>query len=376
MHEYADVIVIGAGTTGCSIAWHLVQAGLSVRLLDKGAIASGSSGASPGIVRQYYADPALSQLAAQGVRAYRDWSQHYPGECGYRPTGFLTAISRQEQQATEANVALLQAHGDAVRWLSPAEAQVLVPDLRTDGLVGVVHEPDAGYCDPIRTAESFATGARSRGAVIEEGRAVRRIVCRAGRVAGVQTDSGFIASSNVVNAAGPWAAVLAADCRVPLPISATRQCVGIVTVASPDQDQLMPGYGDRSAGFYLRPDSPGTYFIGSLLASDSYAIDPDAFDRSMSDATVRSYRDRAVRRLGRLEGAQPLGRRVSFFDSTPDGNPIVGADPRMPGLIVAAGLSGHGFKFAPLFGQGIAHWVMKGQVPQSLALFAMERFLR
>ena len=114
MHEYADVIVIGAGTTGTSAAWHLARAGASVRLLDKGAIASGSSGASPGIVREYYADPALSQLAARGVRAYRDWRQHYPGTCGYQRTGFLTGIPAREQAATQANVELLRATGAAL----------------------------------------------------------------------------------------------------------------------------------------------------------------------------------------------------------------------------------------------------------------------
>ena len=117
MHEYADVIVIGAGTTGTSAAWHLARAGASVRLLDKGAIASGSSGASPGIVRAYYADPALSHLAAQGVRAYRDWQQRYPGACGYQRTGFLTGIAEHAQAAAQANVAHLQAAGAALEWL-------------------------------------------------------------------------------------------------------------------------------------------------------------------------------------------------------------------------------------------------------------------
>lgn len=369
MHESADIIVIGGGTTGTSAAWHLARAGVSVRLLDKSAIASGSSGASPGIVREYYADPALSRLAARGVRAYRDWQQFYPGDCGYQRTGFLTGIPAREQAATQANVARLP----GVEWLSMDEVHSWVPDLHGVGLAGAVYEPDAGYCDPGQTARSFATGARAMGAVIEEGRAVQRIVCQGGRVTGVQTDSGFIASACVINAAGPWAARLAADCQAPLPIIATRQTVGIVQTSGVDRP--MPGYCDRDAGFYLRPDTPGTYFIGSLIAADSVPIDPDAFDRHFSDANVLAYRDRAAQRLRRLVGASPVGRRVSFFDNTPDGNPIVGADPRVAGLMIAAGLCGHGFKFAPLFGAAIAQWVVEGTVPGDLAPFALERFL-
>lgn len=369
MHESADVIVIGGGTTGTSAAWHLARAGVSVRLLDKGAIASGASGASPGIVREYYADPALSRLAARGVQAYRDWAQRYPGACGYRRTGFLTGIAPREQAATQANVARL--HGLA--WLSPAAARDLIADLHSDALAGAVYEPDAGYCDPRQTAQSFAAGARDLGAVIEEGRAVQRIVCDGGRVIGVHTDRGFIASARVVNAAGPWAARLAADCQAPLLIHATRQTVGIVQ--TPGAHPPMPGYCDRDAGFYLRPDTPGRYFIGSLIASESQPIDPDAFERSLSDASVLAHRDRATQRLKRLLDAQPVGHRVSFFDSTPDGNPIVGADPRIGGLLIAAGLCGHGFKFAPLFGEAIAQWVVEGTLPAALAPFALERFI-
>jgi len=373
MHEYADVIVIGAGTTGTSAAWHLACAGASVRLLDKGAIASGSSGASPGIVREYYADPALSQLAARGVRAYRDWRQHYPGTCGYQRTGFLTGIPAREQAATQANVELLRATGAALEWLSAEQMQAQVPDLIIDGLAGAVFEPDAGYCDPRLTARSFAAGARDLGAVIDEGRAARRIVRQAGRTIGVQTDTGFIACAHVVNAAGPWAATLADDCQAPLPIHATRQSVGIVQVEGVDSP--MPGYCDREAGFYLRPDQPGSYFIGSLMAAEGVAVDPDSFDRSFCDANVLAYRDRAALRLKRLTGARATGRRVSFFDNTPDGNPIVGPDPRVPGLFVAAGLCGHGFKFAPLFGQAIAQWVLQGEMPAQMGVFAVERFL-
>lgn len=378
MHEYADVIVIGAGTTGTSAAWHLARTGMSVRLLDKGAIAAGSSGASPGIVREYYADPALSRLAARGVQGYRDWQQHYPGTCGYRRTGFLTAVPEYERLFTQANLERLHAAGSTLQWYSAAQAQALVPDLNTEGLAGAIYEPDAGYCDPRQTARSFAAGAQALGAVIEEGRGAQHIVCQAGRVIGVQTSSGFIACSRVVNAAGPWAAALAADCQAPLPIQATRQAVAIVQTSA--ENPAMPGYCDREAGFYLRPDAPGSYFIGLLGAAEGELIDPDTFDRTLSNKTLLAYRDRAAGRVQRLREALPADRRVSFFDTTPDGNPIVGADPRVPGLMVAAGLCGHGFKFAPLFGQAIARWTiarwaMGGAVEQALLTFAVERFL-
>jgi sarcosine oxidase, subunit beta len=373
MAETADVVVVGGGTTGCSIAWHLSRAGLKVHLLEQAAIASGSTGDSPGIVRQYYPDLELATLAADCLRTYLNWHELFGGDCGYKRTGFVTGIAPSQWERTRDLVAAQRAEGVGVELLSVTGMQELIPDLVGEGLAGAVYEPDGGYCAPRDTARCFAEGARRFGAMVEEFRPVRCIDAAGGRVRSVETDAGRIDCPVVINAAGPWATGLAATCGVSLPITATRQCVAIVAIPR-DVETPLPGYGERGLGFYLRPDGGGIYMIGSLLASDSYPIDPSNFDRRMDVETIEGFAARAARRFMRLAGAKPGGSRVSFFDETPDGNPVVGADLRVEGLIVVAGLSGHGFKFAPILGQGICELLQTGKMPSALAKFDLARF--
>jgi glycine/D-amino acid oxidase-like deaminating enzyme len=374
MREMADVVVIGGGVTGCSIAWHLTRGGARVRLVERSDIAAGSSGASPGIVRQYYADRALCRLAADGLDAYRHWREIVGGECGYRRTGFVTAVATADEHAARAHVASLQAMGVALEWMSAETLQRRYPDLSTEDLAGAVYEPDAGYCDARSTALTWARSARSSGAGIDLGRTVQRIRLHAGRVTGVETDRGPIDCEVVVNAAGPWAAMLAAECGAALPITASRQSVAMMRIAEEEGNHL-PGYSDRCAGFYLRPDAPGYYIIGSLRPEDSGPTNPNNVGLSMTYAQTLGYRGRAARRFARLTNAMPSGSRVSFFDDTPDGNPLFGPDPRVQGMFVAAGLSGHGFKFAPVFGQAATQWLSSGRLRPEMGAFDVARVL-
>jgi glycine/D-amino acid oxidase-like deaminating enzyme len=375
MRETADVVVIGGGSTGSSVAWHLARAGLAVRLLERKSIASGSTGDTPGIVRQYYANPALARLASRGLQAYRQWADLFDGDCGYRRTGFLTGVAPVDWDDTCRQVRQQKSDGIGVELYSPAQIEAWLPDFRFDGLAGAVYEQDAGYCNARATARSFARGARRLGVVIDECRAAHQIHTKNGRVIGVETDRGRIDAPIVINAAGPWAANLAATCDANLPIFASRQSVAICRLKSPIEDERLPGYSERGSGFYLRPDTPSVYMVGSLAPDDSEPIDPDAFRPRMDGATSRRYCERAAQRFRRLSDASPGGSRVSFFDDTPDGNPIVGVDPRVDGLIVAAGLSGHGFKFAPVFGQEIAAIIGAGRMDGDLDQFKVSRFL-
>ncbi|WP_371824931.1 NAD(P)/FAD-dependent oxidoreductase [Serratia sp. JSRIV002] len=192
----------------------------------------------------------------------------------------------------------------------------------------------------------------------------------------VETDTGLVRSPLIVNAAGPWAAALSESCQAPLPISASRQCVAIIQLQNDENGKRLPGYSDRQRGFYLRPSAVNQYMIGSLAQHDRELADPDRLDRQMSESAIRQFVTRAETRFGRFGSVSPVGSRVSFFDDTPDGNPIIGADPRVEGLFVAAGLSGHGFKFAPVFGPAILQAITSKTCMKGMEAFAVERFLR
>lgn len=375
MHDTADAVVIGAGSTGASIAFHLAARGLAVALIERGQIASGPTGASPAILRQNYAHPTLARLAREGLRTFQRWGDEVGGDCRFVQTGFATGVTAADLPALAATVALQRSLGIAIDLLSPEEFGQLAPDAALDGLAGAAHEPGAGYCDPRAATAALVAAATRSGAVVRGGVAVHEIRVRGGRVAGVETSQGPIDAPVVVNAAGPWARRLARTSGgTELPIVVTRHCVVRVALPRPSRWPALMAYAERGR-FYLRPASDEHCLVGSLdHAVDSREVSPDDFARDVDDPTCARFAARAALRFGRLAGAATLGGWASVFDDTPDGNPLIGADPRVRGSFIAAGLSGHGFKLCPVFGRGIADLVTLGHTELPFGDLAVDRF--
>ena len=378
MLETADAVVIGAGSTGASVAFHLAARGLRVVVLERGAIAAGPTGASPAILRQNYADPTLAALAREGLRTFQRWAEEVGGDCRFVQTGFVTGVGERDVEALRATVALQRSLGIAIELLTPGELARLQPDMILDGLAAAAYEPGAGYCDPRAATTALVAAAIRHGAVVKQRVCVRAIKVRGGRVVGVDTLDGAIEGTIdapvVVNAAGPWAAVLAATAGTPLPIRVTRHCVVKVSLPPPSRWPSLVAYAERGR-FYLRPATDEHCLVGSLdHTADSREVQPDDYARDVDDATAARYAARAALRFGRLAGAAGRGGWASVFDDTPDGNPLIGADPRAQGSFVAAGLSGHGFKLCPVLGRGIADLITLGRTELALDGLAVTRF--
>jgi len=374
MARTADAVVIGAGSTGASVAFHLAARGLRVALVDRGAIAGGPTGVSPAILRQNYADPALARLAREGLRTFQRWTEEVGGDCRFVQTGFVTGVAAPDLEQLRATVALQRSLGIAIELLTPAEFGELQPDAVLEGLAGAAYEPGAGYCDPGAATAALVAAAARHGAEVMQGVAVHDIRVHAGRVVGIETSDGAIDTPVVVNAAGPWASRLARATGTELPIKVTRHCVARVSLPRPSRWPALVAYAERGR-FYLRPATDAYCLVGSLdHAVDSREVQPDDYPRDVDDAVVARFAARAALRFRRLDGATGRGGFASVFDDTPDGNPLVGADHRVEGSFVAAGLSGHGFKLCPVFGRGIADLITLGKTELPLDGLAVNRF--
>jgi len=250
-------------------------------------------------------------------------------------------------------------------------------DFVSDGLACVVYESDAGYCDAADLTRAVAAEASKAGAVIWEQTNVTRVCVSNGGVMGVQTSRGAVSCPVVVNAAGAWAHILADGYGAAIPIEMTRQCVAEVSVREATFQRRVLAYTESPHMFYMRPTDRGTYLIGSHSHNDNRSIAAHDFKdgESMNDADILRFADRAVRRFGRFGTSSPYDSRVSVFDNTPDGNPIFGADPRIEGLFIAAGLSGHGFKFCPVFGSAMAELIKDHRTSVDVKMLSIERFL-
>src|SRR3989442_7074868 len=221
------------------------------------------------------------------------------------------------------------------------------PQLDVSAYAAVVHDPDAGYAAPIATAVGFAESARRSGAAVIEGRGVREIVTRKGRVAGIRIRrGGLIESERVIVAAGNWTSAIVRKAGVRMPIRFVRGEVAIL--------RRPPGFGppprvhfDFYANTYSRPESEKDMLVGYMDTDPRRAVQgPELRDDAIGAATVRDLRARLARRFPIMARAQRRGGGAGLYDVTPDAYPIVdGAGP--PGLFVAVGVSGPGVQLCP-----------------------------
>ena len=361
-HRSADVVVIGGGVNGTSIAMHLARMGAGkVLLVEKGHLASGASGRSGAMVRLHYLHPTLVKMAMEASEVFHNFADAVGGDARFVQTGRLLLFSQRDADAARANVAMNRELGVNIHTLSLAEAAEIIPQMDLEGVALAAYEPDAGHADPMATTYAFADRARDYGAEIVTGCAVKSIVTAGGRVTGIETDNGRIDADAVVAVTGPWVNQLAAPLGEPLPVTPVR--VQMVTLRRPPPlESLSTIIMDHTSGAYLRVNAGSTTLVGAMFEEDlSEVVDPDAFGLNADHDAITRYWGRARLRVPDFAAASPMGGYGSLYDMTPDGNPVLDASESVQGLYWAAGFSGHGFKLSPVAGRMMAELVLHGE---------------
>lgn len=372
----ADVVIIGGGVTGTSIAFQLTTRGVrDVILADKSVIGAGGTGRSSACVRQHYSTAETCRMILYSLDCFRRFEDLTDGgACGFRHTGYLLGVDERMRQPMEASVALQRSVGIDTRLVSPVEMREIEPRLRIDDLVSGCYEPDSGYCNPVETAQGFARAARARGAQILEGTEVVDVLTEGSHVAGVRTSAGEIRAPRVVNAAGLWGARVGAMAGVQIPITVCRHKISIVTW--PDEARRPhPMVYDFATNIYTRPELGEHILVGGLDAEESHDLaDPDRFKEGVSLDESTDALARVGHRFPVLEQGRIARGYAGCFDVTPDWHPIldrVGPE----GFYVAVGFSGHGFKLSPAVGHMMAALVTNGPGGHpDLAAFRLSRF--
>lgn len=374
MTRTADVVVVGGGVVGTSAAYHLAAAGAgSVLLLERAdALGTGSTGACAGGFRYQFSSEVnirLSQASIPMIAAFSAthglpldvWRDGYlflvRGEALWRD--FLAAAELQRSLRVD------------VGLLSPEEAAEIAPGIELEGVVGATYCPDDGIADPAGLTQGYATAARRAGAVIETGVEVRAIVTDGGRVAGVETSKGRVAAPAVVNAAGPWAGLLAATCGIEMPLEPVPRHV-VVTGAFPGAPQRRTLVIDAETSFYFHRESPGV-LMGMGVPDEQPSFDTTV-DRTFLEERLLPT---AVRVFPPLEAAGVEHTWVGLYEMTPDRHPILGPVVGLEGLYLANGFSGHGFQHAPVVGKLLGEMVVGGGARTvDVSGLALERFAK
>ncbi|MFN7930851.1 MAG: FAD-dependent oxidoreductase [Blastocatellia bacterium] len=348
MTQNYDVVIVGAGVIGLSVAYYLKRQGIErVLVLEKAkSWNTGSTALANGGIRQQFASPINIRLSQLSVPVFENFDQEFDTQIHFRQYGYLfvTATAEGEKNLC-ANLALQQQHGVPAEWLTPEQIAQLAPYVRLDDIIGGTFCGKDGYADSWSVGTGFGTAARNLGAEIEFEQEVTELLVSAGRVQGVKTNTREVHTNTVVNAAGPWAAKLAALAGVNLPVLPVRHMV-LLTEELHTLPEKMPMTIDVDTGFIMRMEGHRCYMGWAdpeEVPGFNLSFDPDWIDKTM---------ERAVLRVPALEEAQVNPKRCAagLFEVAPDHTCILGEAPQVQGFYLANGFSGHGMLHAPAAG--------------------------
>jgi sarcosine oxidase, subunit beta len=370
----ANIIVIGAGVVGCSIAFHLARDGAGVRVFEKGEICAGMSARSGALVRMHYTFAPEAELAWKSHRYFQDWGEIVGGRCGFVETGFAVVVDERNASRLRANVAMLQRVGVDTEVVTAAELQKLEPHAFVDDIALAAFEPHSGYADPVATTESLAAAAKRHGAEFSTNTAIARIMHRSGRAIGVVDGSGRAHEGDAVCVvAGPWTDALLAPLGVKIGIRSER--AQIAFFKRPIQLKHCI-YIDTIAGSYFRPHGDDLTLAGLGGWKPEAEANPDDFRESNDDDFVAAVRERLAQRIPAMAGAPYSRGHAGIYDVSPDARAVMGPVPNVECLFVAAGFSGTGFKTAPAVGASMAELILTGaSATVDLRPFGFERII-
>ncbi len=368
-----DFIVIGAGITGASTAFHLVREGAGrVLLLERERPASGGTGRSAAIIRQHYSTEVATRLTLAGI----EMLERMPEELGARDVfvqcGWRMLVPEGLMDAARRNVEMQRRLGVQTELLDGESAAVALAWLDPEDVAGICHEPRGGYADAVRVTEAYVEGVRAGGGEVRERTPARALIGDASRVTGVLTEEGPVSAGIVVNAAGPWARPLAASVGLELPLRALREqdTVWQARGGRPLPDTSISNAVDAT---YLRPLGGGRFVYGRGYPKDYEDVDPYNYKQSPDESFVSDVAVRIERRYPTLAGAQRIDAYTALYDVTPDWYPFVGPRAGVSGYADASGGSGHGFKLGPAIGRELARWLVEGEVAEDFRRLSFDR---
>jgi sarcosine oxidase subunit beta len=373
MRDHAEVVVIGAGIMGLSIAYHLARLGVrDVTVVDKSYLCGGASGRNGGGIRAQWSSEANIRLMQESIRMCQDFASEFKINVWLRQGGYLfLARSEEKRRALEESCKLQRECGLSTRMLSPREAQKIVPELSTDGVVAATFNPDDGVVFPWPFVWGFAQAAMKLGVEVStftevagidvrgttiEGIRVRRTAKGgdaaggAGSARGMQSSpEHVIRTRKIVNAAGAWSPEIAKLVGVELPNKPHRH---EICSTEPLKPWLKPLVADLGSGLYFSQSTRG-----EIVGGIGQERVPAGLDQNSSFAFLGLYAKALTAACPVLGKVKVLRQWAGCYDVTPDANPIVGGVDAVEHFYQASGFMGHGFMMAPVIGKLIAEHI-------------------
>jgi sarcosine oxidase subunit beta len=350
-----DVVVIGAGIIGCSVAYHLAARGATnVVVLEKDEIGRGATADAAGGIRLQFSTRTNIELSLVSLQVWEHFRQEFGVDIGLRQQGYLFLLTHEpELDVFRANLRLQQQLGVPSRWVDPDDIARLNPAVRLDDVLGGTFCARDGWADPYSGTMGFAAAARRLGVEIREGVAVIGFLQREGRIRGVETTQGPIGSDLTIICAGPHTGEVARLAGIDVPIEPYRR-MSFVTDTFGAIPSSVPMTIDFATSLYFHPEGDG-FLFGMANPNE-----PPGYNRTVDDDWMATTVEALCDRAPVFERATIKRGWAGCYEITPDDNPVLGYIDETHSLAIAAGFSGHGFMQGPAIGACIAELVVDG----------------
>jgi sarcosine oxidase subunit beta len=355
----AEVLIIGAGIIGASVAYHLAIRGCSdVLILEKAeAPITGSTALSAGGVRHQFAREVNIRLSKYSIERLKNFSGEVGEHAGLHQTGYLFLINKEDMWAQYQEQARLQRSlGVQVELFEPQDVLEYVPGTRLDDIVGATFGAEDGFCDPYGIASGYLKRARELGVRVALSTPVIGAQLNGDRLMAVETPDGLVSGEFVVNACGAWSGQVASLFGVDLPVQPYRRNA-YMTECFPEFPDPIPLTFDVDTGFWMRKEGD------SLLFGMANPDDPPGVNLNVDWEWLPEVLDAGINRFPLLEEARLAKKQcwAGLYEISPDHMPILGRHPEMPNYLHASGFSGHGVMHSPATGMLIAEEILDGR---------------
>jgi sarcosine oxidase, subunit beta len=372
--QQPDILIIGGGVIGCSIAYHLAKRGVkNILVVERNNIGSGSTSRAAGGIRQQFSNEVNIRIGQYAVDFFANWRERMElddaSDMNFFQVGYLFLINDEKDwREFGKNAELQRSLGVPVQLLTPAEAGELIPGLYTDDLIGATYCPTDGHGSQHEVTQAFARKARQVGATFWENCSVTNVKRDGRRIIEVETERGTIQPGTVIGCAGAWSSELGTMLGVDIPVTPLRRTL-FFTEPFGEMPAHIPMTIDMSTGFYFRREGPG------FLIGESDENLPPSFDLTTDWRWLDTVVEHAISRVPAFENLAIRTGWTGLYDTSPDENAIMGTVPELDNFYIATGYSGHGFMQAPATGLLMAELLLDGRAHTiDISELSIERF--